>query len=212
MVESEVKAGVRRILARLFVDSLEEQQTFESDLAHSLNQEKEFVDEAVSEAQNRGLIEASEKGYVPTEKGRSMITVVFTGGVYDIIHPGHIYTLSSSKALGDVLVVSVARDVTVTKKRNSPPINDENTRRHLVQSIRYVDAAILGSEKDIFETVQRVKPDIIVLGYDQKHDSKQVEAESLKRGVKARVVRLDSPMPQLKSSNIKTDPNVMNQI
>ncbi|MBI2183732.1 MAG: FAD synthase [Thaumarchaeota archaeon] len=152
------------------------------------------------------------EGYKLTEKGRRAIAVVFTGGVYDIIHPGHIHTLTSSKALGDVLLVSVARDATAAKRRKTPPLNSEQVRRSLVGSLRMVDAAILGSETNIFDTVAKVKPDIITLGYDQKHDEETVRAESLKRGVRAKVVRLDTPVPDLKSSAIKNNRDVMNQI
>jgi cytidyltransferase-like protein len=133
-----------------------------------------------------------------------------TGGVFDIIHPGHIYTLKKAKSLGDFLVVSIARDKTVERLKGKKPINHENLRRSLVEELRAVDVAILGSEKDMFETIERVKPDIIALGYDQVHDEKHLIEEGEKRGLSYEVIRLDSPYPNLKSRYLKSNPEMLN--
>ncbi|MCL4343663.1 MAG: FAD synthase [Nitrososphaerota archaeon] len=141
-----------------------------------------------------------------TEKGRSLIRVVLAGGVFDIIHPGHIYFLRKAKELGDVLVVVVARDVNVIKFKGTRPMNDENLRRELVGAIKYVDAAILGDENDLMKTVQLVRPDIIALGYDQAHSESEFSEKSKKLGINLKVVRIDSPYPSIKSRNMKNDP------
>ena len=138
-----------------------------------------------------------------TEIGRDALKVVFAGGVFDIIHPGHIHTLRSAKALGDILVVSIARNVTAVKTKGNPPIHDEKLRQELVSSLKFVDLALLGSEEDIFKTVELVKPNIIALGYDQAHQEKHIIEECKKRGLNLQVVRLQSPVPDLKSSSIK---------
>jgi rfaE bifunctional protein nucleotidyltransferase chain/domain len=140
-----------------------------------------------------------------TEEGRRQLRVVLIGGVFDIIHPGHIHTLSQAKSLGDVLVVSLARDTTVLKMRGKAPLFDEDQRAELLRNLKLVDHVHLGSEKNIYETVNHVKPDIIALGYDQKHREKEVAAESKKIGVDVTVVRLTSTMPDIKSSRIKAD-------
>ncbi|MGC8661854.1 MAG: adenylyltransferase/cytidyltransferase family protein, partial [Nitrososphaeria archaeon] len=127
-----------------------------------------------------------------TERGRSMIKVVLAGGVFDIIHPGHIYFLKKAKELGDVLVVVVARDVNVIKFKGNKPMNNENLRRELVDAIKYVDAAILGDENDLMKTVQIVRPDIIALGYDQAHSESEFSENSKKMGINVKVVRVDS--------------------
>ena len=158
--------------------------------------------EVLEELKSKGL--ASEGGL--TQQGRSMIKVVLAGGVFDIIHPGHVYFLRKAKELGDVLVVVVARDVNVLKFKGIRPINNENLRRELVGAIRYVDAAILGDENDIMKTVQLVRPDIIALGYDQAHNEKELYEKSREMGISLKVVRLDSPYPWIKSKNIKEDP------
>jgi len=75
----------------------------------------------------------------------------------------------------------------------------------LLSSLRQVDAAILGVEGDIYVTLERVKPDIVALGYDQYHLEGEVKREARKRGMKLRVVRLDSPYPEIKTTRILKD-------
>jgi cytidyltransferase-related domain len=141
-----------------------------------------------------------------TNEGREKIKVVLAGGVFDIIHPGHVYFLKKAKELGDVLVVVVARDVNVVRFKGVKPMHSENLRAELVGAIRYVDVSILGDENDLMKTVERVKPDIVALGYDQVHDEKWINSEAKKRGIMLQIVRLDSPYPNIKSRNIKNDP------
>ena len=141
-----------------------------------------------------------------TKKGRSEIKVVLVGGVFDLLHAGHIHTLKSAKSLGDVLIIVVATDTTVNNlKKNRKIFHDENSRLELVSSIRFVDKAIIGRRTSIYETVDLVKPDIIALGYDQTHDEKLLKKNCLDRGLDLDVVRLSSPIPQLKSSVIKSE-------
>lgn len=141
-----------------------------------------------------------------TKKGRSEIKVVLVGGVFDLLHVGHIHTLKSAKSLGDVLVIVVATNTTVRNvKKNRKIYHDENSRLELVSSIRFVDKAIIGRKNSIYETVDLVKPDIIALGYDQTHDEKIMKKNCLERGLQLDVVRLSSPIPQLKSSVIKSE-------
>lgn len=147
-----------------------------------------------------------------TKLGRTKFKVVLSGGVFDIIHPGHIYTLENSKKLGDVLIVSVARDKTAKKLRNHLPINKETTRRKLVSSLRFVDLAILGSKIDIFDTVLKIKPDVIALGYDQVHNIAFLRKHSKNKGISVKIKRLDSSMPKMKSSYIVDDKKVFEQI
>ena len=64
---------------------------------------------------------------------------------------------------------------------------------------------LLGSEKNIFETIKRISPDVIVLGYDQKHDEKELINEAAKRGINVSVIRLSSNVQQIKSSDIKSN-------
>lgn len=141
-----------------------------------------------------------------TQRGRAEIKVVLVGGVFDLLHAGHIHTLKSAKSLGDVLIIVVATDITVSQlKRNRKIFHDETSRLELVSSIKFVDKAVIGKRKSIYDTVDIVKPDIIALGYDQSHDVKSMKKNCLDRGLNIEVVRLSSPIPQLKSSVIKSE-------
>ena len=129
--------------------------------------------------------------------------IVLAGGVFDIIHPGHIHTLNAAKALGDVLVVAIATDKTAQKMKKRPPLHNQELRRELVSCLSMVDIAMIGHEEDIFETVKEVKPNIIVLGYDQIHQDKFI-ADGCKRiNLDVEIVRLQSPVPELSSSDIE---------
>ena len=65
-----------------------------------------------------------------------------------------------------------------------------------------MDAAILGVQGDIYDTLQKVDPDIVALGYDQYHMEDEVRREAVKRGMELEVVRLDSPYPNIKTTRI----------
>lgn len=120
---------------------------------------------------------------------RDTVRVMATG-VFDIIHLGHLHYLEESKKLGDELVVVVATDSTV-RKRKHEPVTPEKMRLELVRSLKPVDRAVLGKEgADIFEIVRELKPDIITIGYDQPFDERDLEEELKGRGLSVRVVRM----------------------
>jgi FAD synthetase len=117
-----------------------------------------------------------------------MVKVMATG-TFDILHLGHIYFLKEAKKLGDTLAVVVATDSTVRKLKHEP-INTEQIRLDLIKELKIVDQAYLGHEKNIYEILKEIKPDIITLGYDQLHDEKIIEKELKKRNINAKVIRL----------------------
>ena len=129
--------------------------------------------------------------------------IVLAGGVFDIIHPGHIHTLNAAKALGDVLVVAIATDNTAQKMKKRPPLHNQELRRELVSCLSMVDRAVVGHEDDIFETVKEIKPNIIVLGYDQIHQEKFIDDGCKRINIDVEIVRLQSPVPDLSSSDIE---------
>jgi glycerol-3-phosphate cytidylyltransferase/FAD synthetase len=140
-----------------------------------------------------------------TELGRSSLNVVLAGGVFDIIHPGHIHTLNAAKALGDVLVVAIATDKTAKKMKKRQPLHSQELRHELVSSLSMVDVAVIGNEDDIFETVKLVKPDVIALGYDQVHQEKFISDGCKRINLDVKIVRLQSPAPKLSSSDIQKE-------
>jgi len=130
-----------------------------------------------------------------------MVRVMATG-VFDLLHPGHVYFLDEAKKLGDELVVVVARDQTARRLKGEPYV-PEHIRREMVEALKLVDRAVLGSTTDIYSTVEQVRPDLIALGHDQKWDEKEVEAECARRGVRVRVVRLKArPHDELATKKI----------
>jgi len=140
-----------------------------------------------------------------TEIGRDSLTIVLAGGVFDIIHPGHIYTLDTAKKFGDVLVVVVATDNTAVKMKKRVPLHTQEQRQELVNSLSMVDLCLVGQEDDIFKTVKHVKPQIIALGYDQVHQEQFITEGCKKIGLDAKVERLQSPIPESSSSKIERE-------
>ena len=136
---------------------------------------------------------------------RGSLRVVLAGGVFDIIHPGHIHTLKAAKALGDILVVAIATDKTAQKMKKRIPLHNQELRRELVDCLSMVDVAIIGHENDIFETVKLVKPEIIALGYDQIHQEKFMSDGCKRINLNTKIVRLQSPVPELSSSDIQKE-------
>ena len=131
--------------------------------------------------------------------------IVLAGGVFDIIHPGHIHTLNDAKKLGDVLVVVVATDKTAVKMKKREPLHSAELRQELVSSLTMVDLCIIGDEDDIFKTVDLVKPQIIALGYDQTHQEKFITDGCKKINLDGTVARLESPRPETSSSKIQKE-------
>ena len=131
--------------------------------------------------------------------------IVLAGGVFDIIHPGHIHTLNAAKALGDVLVVVIATDKTAQKMKKRSPLHNQELRRELVSCLSMVDVVIIGDDEDIFKTVKLVKPNLIALGYDQVHQEKFISDGCKRIKLDVEIVRLESPAPELSSSEIKKE-------
>lgn len=126
---------------------------------------------------------------------------VMCAGTFDIIHPGHLFYLSEAKKYGDRLVVVVARDKNSENFKGKAPAHSENERLERVRTLNIVDEAVLGSNGNIFDIMERVKPDVICLGYDQNVKKQEVEDELRKRSIKAEVIRIDAYLPNLYKSS-----------
>ena len=140
-----------------------------------------------------------------SEIQNSSSKIVLAGGVFDIIHPGHINTLNAAKRMGDVLVVVVATDKTAIKMKKRRPLHSAQLRQELVSSLSMVDLCIIGDEDDIFKTVDLVKPQVIALGYDQTHQEKFIIDGCWKINLDVTVARLESPRPETSSSSIQKE-------
>jgi FAD synthetase len=119
------------------------------------------------------------------------MTTVLAAGVFDLLHYGHIRYLEEAKKLGgdqSRLVVIVARDETVRRLKGSDPIIPEDQRRAVIEALKVVDEALLGFEDlDLDRVIQQVKPDIVVVGHDQKAIHAQVEKIKKARELKINI-------------------------
>ena len=162
---------------------------------------EEVIDSKIDECVANQLINEDRKTL--TELGRTSLKVVLAGGVFDIIHPGHIHTLKAAKDLGDVLVVAIATDKTAEKMKKRRPLHSQDQRKMLVDALSVVDVGIVGNEEDLFKTVDLIRPQIIALGYDQVHQEKFITEGCKKINLDVTVARLQSPIPEVSSSIIE---------
>ena len=201
MIEPSDKA----ILTALYVSTLEPEISPLEFLKNRTTLSEDMYNLRIKDMIKNGFVENSNPPKL-TFFGRGLLKVVLIGGVFDIVHPGHIHTLKDAKSQGDVLVVVVARSSTALRINKQRKIyHDENLRKELVSSIRYVDYAIIGREGTLYDTVDFVKPDIIALGYDQVHTEKEIAVNCAKRGINTRIRRLNTPIPGSKSTQIKEE-------
>jgi FAD synthetase len=120
--------------------------------------------------------------------------IVLASGVFDLLHLEHVKFLEEAKKAGGKnaeLIVIIARDSTVEGNKGSKPVMPENQRRALVESLKVVDEAVLGFEKfDIGDAIDRIKPDVIALGYDQAAMERRVREYVDKHRLNVKVVRV----------------------
>jgi FAD synthetase len=123
---------------------------------------------------------------------------VVTSGVFDLIHPGHIFLLRFAKKLAGRdgrLIVVIARDETVYRRKGRKPILSEKDRLRVVGSIRYVDKAVLGFRPLSYEKIiKKYKPDIVVFGYDQGEIMKGFREEAERRRWRVKIVKAPALM------------------
>lgn len=95
--------------------------------------------------------------------------VVFTNGCFDILHLGHIDYLSKARGLGDLLIVGLNTDDSVSRiKGPERPVNKQEARAMLLASLSFVDAVVLFDEDTPYELIKFIQPDILVKGSDYK--------------------------------------------
>ena len=120
---------------------------------------------------------------------------VLAAGKFDILHLGHISYLEQAKELAGEdgeLVVVIALDKTIVRERGAPPVFPQEQRRKIVESLKFVDIAVIGLDTDDHTTiVSEIKPDIIALGYDQYTDVSSMEAHFKSKGLETKIVRLE---------------------
>jgi FAD synthetase len=119
---------------------------------------------------------------------------VLASGAFELLHPGHVRFLAEAKRVGGEgsrLIVVVARDETIRRRKGREPIIGEEARREMVSMLKPVDEAILGHAPFSFEKVmEEVKPDIVVFGYDQEDLMMEFMRFIESRGLSVEVVKL----------------------
>jgi FAD synthetase len=195
----------KAIIKAIYIDNLESSRSLLDYLQEKYQIDKNFFESRLPRLISLGFIEKNNgRQYKLTTLGRETIKIVLVGGVFDILHPGHLFTLKTAKSHGDLLVVIIATEYTATKiKKNRIILHNEDLRKEMVYSLSFVDLALIGKEGSLFDTVEYVKPDIIALGYDQSHTEKYIAENCKKRNINVRILRLNSPIPNIKSSLLK---------
>lgn len=131
---------------------------------------------------------------VNEKEGKKKRKIVLASGTFDLLHLGHVKYLEEAKRAGGrnaELIVIVARDSTVEKRRGTKPIVPENQRRALVGSLKVVDDAILGYEDfDIEKVIQKIKPDVVALGYDRSDIQQTVRDYVKEKRLVIKVVKI----------------------
>ena len=118
--------------------------------------------------------------------------VVLASGTFDLLHFGHVNYLEEAKKAGGKnaeLIVIVARDSTVEKRKGKKPVMPEDQRRSLVESLKVVDEALLGYEEfDMGKVIEKIKPDIIAVGHDQDGIEREVRKAIAEKNIQ--IVRI----------------------
>jgi rfaE bifunctional protein nucleotidyltransferase chain/domain len=97
--------------------------------------------------------------------------VVFTNGVFDILHPGHVRYLRAARGHGDLLIVGLNSDASVRRNKGpARPINPEEERAELLLALDCVDAVSIFDEETPAEIIRAVQPDVLVKGADWPAD------------------------------------------
>lgn len=115
--------------------------------------------------------------------------VVFTNGCFDLLHPGHLGLLSRAAAQGDVLVVAINDDASVRRlKGTGRPIYPAEERAEILLALRWVDHVTVFPEDTPLETIERVRPDVLVKGSEYR--TKDIVGAAFVASYGGRVVRV----------------------
>ena len=120
--------------------------------------------------------------------------IVLASGAFDLLHWGHVMYLEEAKKAGGEkaeLIVIVARDATIEKTKGKKPVIPEDQRRSLVEALRMVDEAILGYEElEIGKVIEKIRPDVIAIGYDQSNIEEEVRRVVKEKELSVQIVKV----------------------
>jgi len=116
-------------------------------------------------------------------------TVVFTNGVFDLLHPGHVRYLADARAMGNLLIVAINADASVrANKGPDRPLNPETERAEVLLALVSVDVVVVFHEPTPHEVIRAIQPDVLVKGEDWGADA--IVGRAIVEGRGGRVVRL----------------------
>lgn len=128
------------------------------------------------------------------KEGKKKRKIVLASGTFDLLHLGHVKYLEEAKKAGGrdaKLMVVVARDSTVEKRKRKKPVISESQRRALVESLKVVDEAVLGYEVfSIEKVIQKIRPDVIAVGYDQEGIDQTIRNYVRRKGLDIKVAKI----------------------
>jgi rfaE bifunctional protein nucleotidyltransferase chain/domain len=117
----------------------------------------------------KSVEQGAELARILREQGRR---IVFTNGVFDILHPGHVRYLQQARALGDVLIVGLNGDASVRRNKGPQrPINSEDERAEILEALECVEAVVVFDEDTPFRIINAIQPDVLVKGADWAEDA-----------------------------------------
>jgi D-beta-D-heptose 7-phosphate kinase/D-beta-D-heptose 1-phosphate adenosyltransferase len=124
-------------------------------------------------------------------RGRQPGRVVFTNGVFDLLHPGHVDVLHAARAEGDALVVGLNSDDSVRRlKGPARPVRAERDRAYVLAALEAVDAVVMFDADTPLELIRALEPDVLVKGGDYSVETVVGAADVIARGGKVVIVPL----------------------
>lgn len=115
--------------------------------------------------------------------------IVFTNGVFDLLHPGHVRYLQQARALGDLLVIAINADSSVRRNKGPErPITPQHERAEILAALECVDAVTVFDEETPYAIIGELQPDVLVKGADWAHDA--IVGRDLVEARGGRVVRI----------------------
>ena len=126
-------------------------------------------------------------------------------GTFDILHPGHVFFINKAKALGNIIIASVARDKFVKKIKKKLPVNNEDSRKKLLMDKKLVDKAYLSDEiPGTYTIIEKERPEVVCVGYDQNKLYNNLLLWLKKNKLNIKVIQIESFSPEkYKSSKIE---------
>ena len=120
----------------------------------------------------RHVLSADDAAALARERQDRGAVVVFTNGVFDLLHPGHVRYIYEARLLGQVLIVGINSDRSVRAiKGAGRPINPQDERAEVLLALEWVDAVVIFDEDTPHDLISRIQPDVLVKGADWGADA-----------------------------------------